>query len=192
VIDVNLKRVRWPRGCVNDTPPGDGTKYCMMVLGQVVEPRPLGLRVPRPLRSLTAKSADDSGHLWTTMDCWRSLLNWCERSWTFVGAGPAVFKTVCGALLRRPGWVRFPSIPANFCGPDGQDESHSSRRLLCYRSWEPGLNPNVTKIRRDRKAYFDNILKSGHGSILEHAHTPLCSTVSQGSSLTNSFVIGQV
>jgi hypothetical protein len=24
----------------------------------------------------------------------------------------AVFKTVCGALLRRPGWVRFPSIPA--------------------------------------------------------------------------------
>ena len=26
----------------------------------------------------------------------------------------AVFKTVCGALLRRPGWVRFPSIPANF------------------------------------------------------------------------------
>src|SRR4029077_14980756 len=27
---------------------------------------------------------------------------------------PAVFKTVCGALLRRPGWVRFPSIPARF------------------------------------------------------------------------------
>ncbi|TME98622.1 MAG: isoprenylcysteine carboxylmethyltransferase family protein, partial [Chloroflexi bacterium] len=26
---------------------------------------------------------------------------------------PAVFKTVCGALLRRPGWVRFPSIPAS-------------------------------------------------------------------------------
>ena len=28
----------------------------------------------------------------------------------------AVFKTVCGALLRRPGWVRFPSIPAKFGG----------------------------------------------------------------------------
>src|SRR5438874_6815368 len=27
----------------------------------------------------------------------------------------AVFKTVCGALLRRPGWVRFPSIPAMSC-----------------------------------------------------------------------------
>ena len=29
-------------------------------------------------------------------------------------ASPAVFKTVCGALLRRPGWVQFPSIPATF------------------------------------------------------------------------------
>src|SRR5439155_20248387 len=26
----------------------------------------------------------------------------------------AVFKTVCGVLLERPGWVRFPSIPARF------------------------------------------------------------------------------
>jgi thymidylate synthase (FAD) len=39
----------------------------------------------------------------------------------------------------------------------------------CYRSWEPGLNPNVTKIRTDRRAYFANILGSGHGSVLEHA-----------------------
>ena len=28
-------------------------------------------------------------------------------------ATPAAFKTVCGALLRRPGCVRFPSIPPN-------------------------------------------------------------------------------
>lgn len=39
----------------------------------------------------------------------------------------------------------------------------------CYRSWEPGLNPNVTRIRTDRRAYFANILASGHGSVLEHA-----------------------
>jgi thymidylate synthase (FAD) len=39
----------------------------------------------------------------------------------------------------------------------------------CYRSWEPGLNPNVTKIRTDRAQYFANILRSGHGSVLEHA-----------------------
>jgi thymidylate synthase (FAD) len=40
----------------------------------------------------------------------------------------------------------------------------------CYRSWEPGLNPNVTKIRTDRSEYFANILRSGHGSVLEHAN----------------------
>jgi thymidylate synthase (FAD) len=39
----------------------------------------------------------------------------------------------------------------------------------CYRSWEPGLNPNVTRIRQDREAYFANLLRSGHGSVLEHA-----------------------
>ncbi len=39
----------------------------------------------------------------------------------------------------------------------------------CYRSWEPGLNPNVSKIRTDRREYFANILRSGHGSVLEHA-----------------------
>ncbi len=40
----------------------------------------------------------------------------------------------------------------------------------CYRSWEPGLNPNVTRIRTDRLAYFANILSSGHGSVIEHAN----------------------
>jgi thymidylate synthase (FAD) len=39
----------------------------------------------------------------------------------------------------------------------------------CYMSFEPGLNPNVTKVRKDLTDYFDNILKSGHGSVLEHA-----------------------
>lgn len=39
----------------------------------------------------------------------------------------------------------------------------------CYMSFEEGLNPNVTKIRKDYAAYFDNILSSGHGSVLEHA-----------------------
>jgi thymidylate synthase (FAD) len=40
----------------------------------------------------------------------------------------------------------------------------------CYRSWEPGLNPNVTRIRTERREYFANILRSGHGSVLEHAN----------------------
>ncbi len=40
----------------------------------------------------------------------------------------------------------------------------------CYRSWEPGLNPNVTRVRKDQREYFANILRSAHGSVLEHAN----------------------
>jgi thymidylate synthase (FAD) len=39
----------------------------------------------------------------------------------------------------------------------------------CYRSWEPGLNANVTRVRTDRREYLENILRSAHGSVLEHA-----------------------
>lgn len=40
---------------------------------------------------------------------------------------------------------------------------------LCYRAFEPGLNPNVTKIREGNDVYLGNILKQHHGSVLEHA-----------------------
>ncbi len=39
----------------------------------------------------------------------------------------------------------------------------------CYRSWEPGLNPNVTRVRTGQREYFENLLRSAHGSVLEHA-----------------------
>lgn len=39
----------------------------------------------------------------------------------------------------------------------------------CYRSFAPGLNPNVTKVRDGNKDYLENILKVQHGSVLEHA-----------------------
>jgi thymidylate synthase (FAD) len=41
---------------------------------------------------------------------------------------------------------------------------------LCYKSWEPGLNRNVTRVREDRGDYLLNILRSAHGSVLEHAY----------------------
>lgn len=40
---------------------------------------------------------------------------------------------------------------------------------LCYRSFEPGLNPNVTRIREGNAPYLANIVEVGHGSVLEHA-----------------------
>lgn len=33
----------------------------------------------------------------------------------------------------------------------------------CYKSFTVGLNPNVTRIRKDLTEYLDNVLKSGHG-----------------------------
>jgi len=41
---------------------------------------------------------------------------------------------------------------------------------LCYRSWDVGLNPNVSRVREDSTEYLGNILASGHGSVLEHAN----------------------
>jgi thymidylate synthase (FAD) len=40
---------------------------------------------------------------------------------------------------------------------------------LCYRSFKPGLNPNVTRVREGNDAYLGHILEVGHGSVLEHA-----------------------
>jgi thymidylate synthase (FAD) len=41
---------------------------------------------------------------------------------------------------------------------------------LCYRSWTEGLNPNISRVRRDSTAYLGNILESHHGSVIEHAN----------------------
>jgi len=39
---------------------------------------------------------------------------------------------------------------------------------LCYRSFEPGLNPNVTRVREGNASYLSNIINVGHGSVVEH------------------------
>lgn len=40
----------------------------------------------------------------------------------------------------------------------------------CYKSFAPGLNPNVTKVRTDSTEYIKNILNSRHGSVTAHGH----------------------
>jgi len=39
----------------------------------------------------------------------------------------------------------------------------------CYLSFQPSLNPNISRIRKEYVKYFDNILRSGHGSVVEHS-----------------------
>lgn len=39
---------------------------------------------------------------------------------------------------------------------------------LCYRSFKPGLNPNVSRVREGNGPYLSHILEVGHGSVIEH------------------------
>lgn len=50
---------------------------------------------------------------------------------------------------------------------DGQVVAEAAGRR-CYRSWEAGLNANVTKVREDSTDYLQNIVTVGHGSVYEH------------------------
>lgn len=59
--------------------------------------------------------------------------------------------------------------------PDWTSDASSDGELicevmgrLCYRSFEPGLNPNVTRVRQGNAPYLANIIEVGHGSVLEH------------------------
>jgi len=41
----------------------------------------------------------------------------------------------------------------------------------CYKSFQVGLNPNISKVREDSGDYLANINKTGHGSVTEHGNT---------------------
>jgi thymidylate synthase (FAD) len=58
--------------------------------------------------------------------------------------------------------------PGHEDAPDAQTLAEFGGKL-CYRAWEPGLNPNVSKVRSDQGGYLRNILEQEHGSVLEHA-----------------------
>ncbi len=53
--------------------------------------------------------------------------------------------------------------------PPSQDLTEAAGRI-CYKSWMPGVNPNVTRVREDQGEYLANVISSGHGSVLEHAN----------------------
>ena len=72
------------------------------------------------------------------------------------------------AYLREVGGERWlERIDRDQLGNDAQDLAEFAGKM-CYRSWEPGLNPNVRKVRDDQDAYLQNILRQQHGSVLEH------------------------
>lgn len=50
---------------------------------------------------------------------------------------------------------------------DGQDLIEAAGRR-CYKSLAPSLHSNVTKVRGNQGDFLRNIIKQGHGSVLEH------------------------
>lgn len=76
---------------------------------------------------------------------WNQILNYLEGQGILKDAQIADFPKQTGASL------------SEFMG------------RLCYRSFVPGANVNVTKIRKDSQAYIRNIIDSDHGSVFEHA-----------------------
>lgn len=51
---------------------------------------------------------------------------------------------------------------------DNPEEILAVAGKKCYKSFQPGLNPNVTKVRGYDEYIPESILKTGHGSVLEH------------------------
>jgi thymidylate synthase (FAD) len=84
----------------------------------------------------------------------------------FLVARPKVDYEAMAAYLREVGGERW--LERIDRGQlEAQDLAEFAGKI-CYRSWEPGLNPNVRKVRDDQEVYLQNILKQAHGSVLEH------------------------
>ena len=52
--------------------------------------------------------------------------------------------------------------------PSGSEEMIEVAGRLCYMSFDTKLNLNLTRTRTGNAPYVQNILSSGHGSVLEH------------------------
>ncbi len=62
--------------------------------------------------------------------------------------------------IEVPGW--------NSDAPSDPEKLIEFMGRLCYKSFVPGLNPNVTKIREGNDEYLANLSNVKHGSVLEH------------------------
>jgi thymidylate synthase (FAD) len=87
----------------------------------------------------------------------------------FLVARPQLDYEQIGAYLREVGgesWLE--RLDRGDLDNDAQNLAEFAGKM-CYRSWEPGLNPNVRQVRTDQVKYLENILSMAHGSVLEHA-----------------------
>ncbi len=92
----------------------------------------------------------------------------------FLIARPSIDLAAVGAYLDDVGGGSW--LERRLANADSEAELNGAQLLVefcgrvCYRSWEPGLNRNVTRIREDQHEYLGNLLSSLHGSVLEHVN----------------------
>jgi len=69
-------------------------------------------------------------------------------------------------------WLDSLGVSSDYDIPDGSVGSQLTMLAgkRCYLSYEPGLNPNVSRVRDDLSEFIENILKVGHGSVIEHTN----------------------
>jgi thymidylate synthase (FAD) len=96
--------------------------------------------------------------------------------------GPSVFhlaqtrliETQVDMFLNHIGAVKKESDESysiwNTNAPSDSEKLIEMAGRMCYRSWFPGMNVNVTRVREGNDTYIRNVLDSGHGSVIEHAY----------------------
>lgn len=67
------------------------------------------------------------------------------------------------------GHIGGSAVLDHISGSDGEKLIELAARR-CYKSFDVGLNPNITQIRKDSLQYHANILNQRHGSVLGHDH----------------------
>ena len=95
----------------------------------------------------------------------------------FVSPAPAIFHLAQTRLVKNETEPFLEKIGAKkdnkFWTTDAPSDAEKLIEMAgrgCYRSWFPGMNANVTRVREGNKTYIENILKSRHGSVIEHAY----------------------
>jgi thymidylate synthase (FAD) len=85
---------------------------------------------------------------------------------------PQVFLVAETAVIAPALKTYLETIGAGGWSTDAQSDAEQlveAAGRVCYRSWRPGLNANVTKVREGNAAYLGNVIQQRHGSVFEHA-----------------------
>src|SRR5699024_1834865 len=102
----------------------------------------------------------------TTAPCTRRAMRQVEPSVELI-AKPSIDWEAMRTYIDEVGGNIWAERVEEADSPDAEDLLEFSGRM-CYRSWEPGLNPKVSRVSTDAGLYLVNVLQSQTGTVLEH------------------------